>query len=447
MSLLSFLNRRNRLRQKPERYRFRPHLEVLEGRALPSALVVHNTNDAGPGSLRQAIRDAASGDAILFDPELAGKTVGLTSGELQITKSLEILNFPDFRGTRVASTVVISGSDAFRVFDILSSTATVGLLGLTITGGFIPRPHSPEDLDPVDGGGIYNRGTLAVSHCTVFGNRAWGSGGGIESVGTLWVSHSGISSNVAGGEGGGIDGKHVTITNSTLAKNSALEGGGFSGGGTIRQSIVSHNAAADGGGIFMWSDTAVSDSTLSDNSANGGDGGGIFNFGGTLTISNSTLSGNSATHRTLRYGIAGGDGGGIYFSADGGDGTLINCRLLGNSASQAGGGIYNAGGNGHALTVSHCTLSGNVAQDQGGGIYNDGTLNVGHCEIRSNGAIEGGGIYNGVGGLLYVFDHSTICTNFSILGPHDIFKEDGADLFNLGHFTDDGSNTICIIAP
>ena len=37
----------------------------------------------------------------------------------------------------------------------------------------------------------------------------------------------------------------------------------------------------------------MSNSTFSGNSADGG-GGGIFNCGGTLTVSNSTFSGNSA---------------------------------------------------------------------------------------------------------------------------------------------------------
>src|SRR5262245_40936599 len=37
---------------------FRPHVEALEGRWLPSTFLVTNTDDAGAGSLRQAILDA-----------------------------------------------------------------------------------------------------------------------------------------------------------------------------------------------------------------------------------------------------------------------------------------------------------------------------------------------------------------------------------------------------
>jgi hypothetical protein len=55
MSLFALLTRRNGLRRQPQPYRYRPQLEVLEGRALPSMLTVMNTNDSGMGSLRSEI--------------------------------------------------------------------------------------------------------------------------------------------------------------------------------------------------------------------------------------------------------------------------------------------------------------------------------------------------------------------------------------------------------
>src|SRR5262245_26346287 len=67
MSWFSLLTGRNDQRRKYQPYRFRPQLEVLEGRALPSTLTVLNTLDSGPGSLRDTIAAAASGDTIKFD--------------------------------------------------------------------------------------------------------------------------------------------------------------------------------------------------------------------------------------------------------------------------------------------------------------------------------------------------------------------------------------------
>src|SRR5438128_2062733 len=62
---------------------FRPTLEQLESRLAPSTFTVVNTNDAGAGSLRQAILDAnstAGADLINFEINAAGvQTIHLTS--------------------------------------------------------------------------------------------------------------------------------------------------------------------------------------------------------------------------------------------------------------------------------------------------------------------------------------------------------------------------------
>src|SRR5262249_13158752 len=56
----------------------------------PLTISVLNTNDAGTGSLRQAIVMAAPGDSILFATGVSG-TISLTSSELAISKNLTIL--------------------------------------------------------------------------------------------------------------------------------------------------------------------------------------------------------------------------------------------------------------------------------------------------------------------------------------------------------------------
>ena len=69
---------------------FRPHLEVLESRWLPSTLTVTNNLDSGPGSLRAEIAAAKSGDTVVFAAAVDGKTITLTTGELAITTGVTI---------------------------------------------------------------------------------------------------------------------------------------------------------------------------------------------------------------------------------------------------------------------------------------------------------------------------------------------------------------------
>jgi hypothetical protein len=47
-------------------------------------ITVTNTNDSGPGSLRQALADANDGDTINFEPALNGQAIRLTGPELVI---------------------------------------------------------------------------------------------------------------------------------------------------------------------------------------------------------------------------------------------------------------------------------------------------------------------------------------------------------------------------
>ena len=135
-----------------------------------------------------------------------------------------------------------------------------------------------------------------------------------------------------------------------------------------------------GGGIYNNGGTvSISDSTISDNTAaagegsNSGLGGGIYNSSGTVAISDSTISGNTAAAGAE---IGGGSGGGIFDA--GGTFSISESTISGNTAaasggSGAGGGIF---ADDSTLTVVDSTISGNTAPpaDEGGGIFfGDGT--------------------------------------------------------------------------
>ena len=55
-----------------------------------TTITVTNTNDSGPGSLRQALADANDGDTLNFDPPLNGQSIHLTGPELVVDKSITL---------------------------------------------------------------------------------------------------------------------------------------------------------------------------------------------------------------------------------------------------------------------------------------------------------------------------------------------------------------------
>ena len=125
-----------------------------------------------------------------------------------------------------------------------------------------------------------------------------------------------------------------------------------------------------------------------------GNGAGIRN-GGTLTLNNCTISGNTSKD----------NGGGI---ANYGAITLNNSVVSSNTASE-GGGILNAGVPGATMTLNNSTVSSNTAW-QGGGILNSyAVLTLNNSTISANGATtNGGGIYSyGVVAL----NNSTVSAN------------------------------------
>jgi Bacterial Ig-like domain len=225
-------------------------------------------------------------------------------------------------------------------------------------------------------------------------------------------------------------GAKLTLSNLTVADGAAAEtdpylgrGGGINNNGgtvTVSNSTLSGNSAsfghAAGGGIYNGGTLEVSNSTLSGNSSGnsapggGAPGGGIYNAG-TATVSNSTLSGNSAIY----------DGGGIFNS-----GTLevSNSTLSGNSAAGGGGGINNDSDFGGTATVSNSTLSGNSASFGGGIIMFSGTLEVSNSTLSGN----SGGAYLS-GGATATFKNTIVANSPSENGNCWSIPNDGG--YNL----------------
>ena len=135
---------------------------VLAGGATASAQVVTNSADSGPGTLRSAITNAASGAVITFDPSLSGATITL-SNTLTINTNLTI------DASALPGGLQINGNGSVQIFNV-ASNITVFLNSLTITNGY-SRP---------DGGGIYNGGTLTLTNCILSGNSALTAAGHLQ---------------------------------------------------------------------------------------------------------------------------------------------------------------------------------------------------------------------------------------------------------------------------
>src|SRR5207247_3252894 len=94
---------------------------AIAAHARADTITVTNTNDSGPGSLRQAFADANDGDTIAF--AVTG-TIGLTSGELLVNKNITISG-PG------AESLAVDGGTKSRVFHI-DSGILVTISGLTV---------------------------------------------------------------------------------------------------------------------------------------------------------------------------------------------------------------------------------------------------------------------------------------------------------------------------
>ncbi len=162
--------------------------------------------------------------------------------------------------------------------------------------------------------------------------------------------------------------------------------GGINNDGTLNllNCVVTANVAAGGnaGGIWNSGTMRLRNCQVMQNQAQLS-GGGIFNSRGSLSLLDSTVSGNI----TESF-----DGGGI--ANNGGDVSLMNSTVSGNTAQNQGGGIANDS----VLMLANSTISGNSAGTSGGGVYNQsGTADLNNVTIALNSAGSGGGIH-GAGG-------------------------------------------------
>jgi hypothetical protein len=240
---------------------------------------------------------------------------------------------------------------AFRLFDVAQG-ASLTLDNVTLQGG-----KAFGSGAAADGGAIYNQGTLTLLNTIVQNNTAQGNNGtfGYFFGKKLLVVPAGTGADA---EGGGI------WTNGTVN----LEAGTIIGSPVVSYPPLYSNQAIGGnGGNFP---DAAGPAVVKGGAGGGGFGGGLYQAGGSVTITNATVVGNLA---------AGGTGGSV---------SSAQSDISGNGGAAAGGGLDVAGG---TLLMSNDTVKTNFAQGGRGGHFS------GLARAGTGGTGSGGGIYVGGG--------------------------------------------------
>ncbi len=343
----------------------RPNLECLEDRANPATFTVQNLGDTGPGSLRAAV-DLANitpgADTIVFAPAIQGGTVNLTTFTSQPNSSvpnpqpigptaLIVLDDVTIQGT--GETITRTAADAFRLFQVAPRVGLT-LNNLTLSNGLAQGGSGGQGGAGAAGlgGAVYNQGILSINNSTLVGNQAVGGiglaifggsgqGGGGLNGGLAGVNGGGpnggapgANGGFGGGGGGGAVGLGATGGNGGFGAGGGGGRGGFGGGNG------GFGGGGGGGGGFGGGAGGLSVFGGGAGGANGGAGGGgagiggaVFNQAGTVTITNSTITGNSATGGGAGQGaqVGGGFGGGV-FNLNGAL-TLTNVTVAGNTVA------------------------------------------------------------------------------------------------------------------
>ena len=267
----------------------------------------------GSCGLRNAIIAANSDRANDFCPAGSGHDTIVLTWDVALTSELP----------KISSAITIeggghfiSGQDKRRIFfvdeagDLTIKDATLKD-GHAIDGGLECRPADfDSDWDGFDesGGAICNLGDLTIHGSSFSGNSAR-VGGAIDSWGEASISESSFSGNSAENSGGAIRSEgEASISYSSFSGNSADNNGGAitnsrTGSLSVSESSFSGNSADYGGAIINTGAVSISGSSFSGNSADEL-GGAIGTLGGSATIRNTTITGNSAgTGGGIRVGL------------------------------------------------------------------------------------------------------------------------------------------------
>lgn len=240
---------------------------------------------------------------------------------------------------------------------------------MTVTGCTFTNNYSATK-----GGAINARISTEITDCTFTGNSSGISGGAVESLATMTVTNVEFTENVTKGNGGAL--RHsssgaLTVTDCVFTGNKA----------TFEVQVDNFLDNNGGGALIIQGgpNATITGCAFRENYS-GHMGGAMKHNSGTLTMSDSEFSGNEAVI-----------GGGALAEQSGNSNTVTNCTMTENTAAQ-GGAIYLSG----KLTVQGGTFSKNTAakdadvsnSGMGGAVYSTGTLVVQDSAVFTDNTAE-----------------------------------------------------------
>ena len=381
-------------------------LEQLEARRLLA--VVTSAADSGPGTLRDAL--LGPDPTITFDVAAMGTDTIMVGAELPVNRDV-VIDGDNGSGGRVT----LDGGGTGRVLRVndldAGNAANVTLRNLVVTGG---------GSGGSDGAGIFSLEALTLENMLVDGNSTAGDGAGVAhgnttaTVGALVITDSVISGNSAGFSGAGllvVNTPSVTISGSEFSTNQsgrAPQGRFIRGAGVaISNNDGALNPTVEITDTLITGNTVVGRANTSDALALG-TGLSIRNYASLMAVNidGSTFSNNTDLLEDpdpADSDDALGRGGGAYIQAE--SVTIENSTFTGNYSYSDGGGLMLAdASNDSVATLRNLTITDNGGPPpgrtgrtgEGGGFWfisftNDLEVTIEDSVISGNSSFGGGG--------------------------------------------------------
>ncbi|HEX8999155.1 MAG TPA: choice-of-anchor Q domain-containing protein, partial [Blastocatellia bacterium] len=341
----------------------------------PTAFTVNNTGDGADAAPGNGVCETATGNGVctlLAAIQEANALTACSPMTITITATGAITlgsTLPGIARSNLtisgpgADQLTVSGNNAVAVMQINAATANVTLSGLTIANGRITNST---------GAGLQNfsNGTVTLNNLAFTNNQTITGGDGAalnhNGTGTLNVNGSTFSGNTSATAGGALaisDAGAVNLTNCTFTGNTALNGGGV------------YNSLGN---------LTLLNCTLSGNTGTGS-AGGLGRAGGTVSLKNTLVAGNTAPSNPDVAGAFTSQGNNLIGNSTGGTGfggtDLLNVNALLGTFGNYGGTTNTIPLLPGSPAINAGTATGAPASDQRG-IARAGNVDIGAFESR-----------------------------------------------------------------